>query len=60
MKDLIKRISNLFSIKSIITLGLIGSFVYLICNQLEVPDTLTNILTTVVGFYFGTQAARDN
>lgn len=56
MKELLKRITNLLAIKSLLTMALVGTFCYLICTKCDVPEVLTNLLTMVVGFYFGTQS----
>lgn len=57
MDNLIKRITNLLSIKSIVTLVLTGVFSYLAVSGETNPE-LTAIYTTVIGFFFGTQATK--
>lgn len=59
MKELLRRITNLLAIKSLLTLALVGTFCYLICAQLDIPMELTDIVMIVVGFYFGTQTTKD-
>lgn len=60
MKDFIKRLTNLLAIKSLITIALVGVFCYLVTNQIEVPTVLTDVVMIVIGFYFGTQAVKDD
>ena len=58
MELLIKRITNLLKIKSLVTLALTAAFVYLcIVGQISADQFLT-IFTVVIAFYFGTQASR--
>lgn len=55
MKDLIKRITNLLSIKSIITLVLTGVFAYLSLTGFVSPAEFLVIFTVIINFYFETQ-----
>lgn len=58
MQLLIKRVTNLLKIKSLVTLALTAAFVYLcIIGQISADQFLT-IFTVVIAFYFGTQASR--
>ena len=59
MKDLIaKRLANLLSIKSIVTLVLTAVFAYMaITNQIN-QESVKTIYTTIIAFYFGTQAEK--
>ena len=58
MQLVIKRITNLLKIKSLVTLALTAAFVYLcIIGQISADQFLT-IFTVVIAFYFGTQSAR--
>ncbi len=59
MKELLKRITNLLAIKSLITIALVGVFCFLVTKQIEVPTVLTDVVMIVIGFYFGTQANRE-
>lgn len=52
------RISKLLTIKSIVTLALTGLFVGVAIRG-EIPQEVMTVFTTVIGFYFGTQAAKD-
>jgi hypothetical protein len=57
MDKITQRLANLLSIKSIVTLVLTCVFSYLAVTGKNDPE-LTAIYTTVVGFFFGTQAAK--
>jgi Na+/H+ antiporter NhaC len=52
---LIKRLCNLLTIKSIISLSLLFVFCYLTFKQLEVPEQLASVFGYVVAFFLGTQ-----
>ena len=53
------RISNLLTIKSIVTFALTACFVYLsVCGKIPTEQYMT-IYTVVVGFYFGTQVDKN-
>lgn len=53
-----KRICNLLSIKSIVTLVLVVGFLVLALRGDISPVEYVAIFTTVIGFYFGTQATK--
>ena len=59
MQLVIKRITNLLKIKSLVTLALTATFVYLCVNGTVSADMFLTIFTVVIGFYFGTQSARE-
>ena len=52
-----ERISNLLTVKSIVTLTLTAVFSALVLTQKVSTEFLT-IYTMIVSFYFGTQAAK--
>lgn len=58
MEQLVMRICNLLCIKSIVTLALTATFVFLCVNGTVSADMFLTIFTVVIGFYFGTQAER--
>lgn len=58
MQLLMKRITNLLKIKSLVTLALTAAFVYLCVTGKISSDQFLTIFTVVIGFYFGTQASR--
>lgn len=56
MKD---RLSKLLTVKSIVTLLLTAAFAYLaFAEKIGAAEFLT-IFTTVIAFYFGTQATKE-
>ena len=55
MKEVIKRVLNLLSIKSIVTLVLTGVFAYLAVKQYISPAEFVVIFTVVINFYFESQ-----
>ena len=59
MNNIYKRLSVLFSVKSIVTLVLTGVFAYLAISSRIDQDFMT-IYTAVIAFYFGTQSERNN
>ena len=59
MKELaLKRLTNLFTVKSIVTITLTITFCVLECCGSLSQDYMT-IYTAVIGFYFGTQSKKD-
>ena len=53
------RISKLLEVKSLITIATTAAFVYLsIINEIK-PEQFLTIFTTIIAFYFGTQATKD-
>lgn len=54
---LIKRIGNLMSIKSIITVVLLLLFTYLAVKGVS-NEQVNNLLTMVLTFYFGSKIAK--
>ena len=58
--DLIRRLSNLLCVKSIVTLILTSVFAYLAATgRVSSHDFLTDF-SVVIAFYFGTQSERLN
>jgi len=43
--------------QSLITVAVVLSWLYMVMRGMVVPETLTNILTLVIGFYFGSKVA---
>lgn len=59
MKELLNRLDKLLTIKSIVTIVLTGIFAYLsVCGVVNGEQFLV-IFTTVIAFYFGTQAKKE-
>ena len=57
MEKIIKRISNLMSVKSLVTLALTGVFAYMACTEKISQDFMT-IYAVIIAFYFGTQSQK--
>lgn len=55
--DIKKRIANLLTVKSIVTIVLTGVFAYLSVANRVGQDFLT-IYAVIIAFYFGTQNAK--
>lgn len=56
-QDIWKRISTLFSVKSIVTLALTAVFAYMACTNQISQDFMT-IYAVIIAFYFGTQSQK--
>lgn len=59
MNDIKKRIANLLTIKSLVTLALTTVFSYLAWTGKISGEQFLTIFTVVIAFYFGTQAAKE-
>ena len=59
MKNIINRISNLLTIKSIVTLILTICFALLAMNGFISAEVFITVYSTIIGFYFGTQKSKD-
>lgn len=57
MENIIKRLSNLLSVKSLVTLALTGVFAYMACTNQISQDFMT-IYAVIIAFYFGTQSQK--
>ena len=58
MKDFIKKLTNLIEVKKVIALLVVIVFCILaLCNKIE-PSIYTNVVTLVVGYYFGQSTTR--
>ncbi len=58
MYELKRRVSNLLSVKSMVTVILTGVFAFLSLRG-QVSQEFMSVYTVVVGFYFGTQARKE-
>lgn len=58
MDDLKKRLANLLSVKSLVTLMLTSAFVYLSVSGFVSTEQFLTVFTVVIAFYFGTQAVE--
>ena len=59
MEDMRKRLANLLSIKSIVTVVLTGVFAYLAVTGVIDAEKYMTIFSVVIAFYFGTQAVKE-
>lgn len=57
MEQILKRIANLLTVKSLVTVVLTGVFAYLSVRGTVSQEFMT-IYTVIVSFYFGTQAEK--
>ena len=58
MEQLYKRLGNLLTIKSMVTLVLTAVFAWLTCSGGVSADQFLTVFTVVIAFYFGTQAEK--
>lgn len=59
MKPLLNRLNSLLTIKSIVTLVLTAVFAGLALSGKVDTEQFLMIFTTVIAFYYGTQAKKD-
>lgn len=60
MSNIIKRIGNLLTVKSIVTIMLAVVFSILALNGVISSEQYMTIFSVVIGFYFGTQYDKKN
>ena len=60
MENLKKRLSNLLTVKSIVTVALTAVFSVLALRGTISGTEFLTIFTVVIGFYFGTQWANED
>ena len=58
MEQMQKRLSNLLTVKSIVTIVLTAVFAYLAVAGQVTTDQFLTVFTVVIAFYFGTQAEK--
>ena len=58
VEQMYKRLGNLLTIKSMVTLILTAVFAWLTCSGGVSADQFLTVFTVVIAFYFGTQAER--
>ena len=59
MENLKKRVANLVSVKSIVTIVLTAVFAYMAVAQ-KISQDFMMVYTVVIAFYFGTQTQKIN
>ena len=57
--DIIKNLASLIKVKTIITMVVIAVFAYLAFTGKITPDNVMIVVSTVIAFYFGTQAIKE-
>lgn len=60
MNEFIKRLANLITVKSIISILLTLVFCWITITGLVSADLFITIFATVIAFYFGTQTTKEN
>ena len=60
MELLYQRLSNLLTVKSLVTMILTAVFACLSATNKFSADQFLTIFTVVIGFYFGTQAEKNH
>lgn len=60
MENLKKRLANLLTVKSLVTLTLTVVFAVLSCMGQVTTEQFLTIFTVVIGFYFGTQRVAED
>ena len=55
-----ERLSKLLTIKSLVTLAVTGVFCTLSAMGIIGPEQFMTVFVTIIGFYFGTQAEKQN
>ena len=60
MENLKKRLANLLTVKSIVTVALTAVFAVLALRETISGTEFLTIFTVVIGFYFGTQRAKED
>lgn len=58
MDKFYNRLSNLISVKSLVTLVLTGVFAYLSCAG-QINQNFMTIYAVIIAFYFGTQSQKN-
>ena len=58
MELIIKRLANLLTIKSIVTLIVTVVFAVLAMREVISGDQFLTVFTVIIAFYFGTQSAK--
>lgn len=56
--DILKNLANLIKVKTIVTLTVMAVFAYLALTGAITADNVMIVVSTVIAFYFGTQANK--
>lgn len=57
---IIRRLTNLITVKSIISLSLLFVFCYLVYHQVEIPEPLQSTFGYVIAFFLGSQSNKND
>ena len=57
--EIIKNLANLVKVKTIVTLTVMAVFAYLALTGAITADNVMIVVSTVIAFYFGTQANKN-
>lgn len=60
MKKLLELIERSVILQAVITVMLIGCFVWLLAQGMPVPENLDRAVFLILGFYFGAKLAETN
>ena len=60
MENIKKRLGNLLSVKSLVTITLTAVFAVLALRETISGSEFLTIFTVVIGFYFGTQRVNED
>lgn len=58
-KSIRERAAALLSVKTLVTLSLTATFVYLSVTKFVDPKEFVGLYMVIIGFYFGTQKLKD-
>ena len=56
---MLENIAALIKVKTIVTFAVVAVFVYLTVTGAITPDNVMIVVSTVIAFYFGTQADKN-
>ncbi len=56
--ELLKNLANLVKVKTLVTLAVMAVFMVLALNGSITADNVMIVVSTVIAFYFGTQAEK--
>ena len=56
---MIEKLAKLIDVKSISTLSMVATFIFLAVTKEVTSEQFMTIFTTVTAFYFGTQATKN-
>jgi hypothetical protein len=48
---------KLFKARDVFAFMFYGAFIYLVCTQQQIPDSLLTIIASLLGYYYGTRSA---